>query len=631
MAEQASAAEPDTGTIISNGKISTDTTWTAAGSPYRLETTVQVDAGVALTLEPGTVVISPWATDGFLVAGTLDVGGSREAPVELRGSAGYFARVASAAARIDVNHAKITGFGSLFYSPSANATYSLQNSNIQDISSSSSVRQPKAFTAKNNAFDQFGGFTFTYTSTSTPSSAAIIDGNRFRGRTSASAVLIKSTDTLGNRVQVHGNTFERTLGKVIDSAGTSPVDATGNYWFTTNSAEILDEINDSRNQIGRTTIVPVEPVLDDIPAGTPALRPNAPWGVIAIGTTRSISALWSPPATDGGSPVLGYSLTLREPLNDTIRTAEVGPGATTYTFTGLRDQFPYTVTVRAINAVGASDVIIRDVNTTNATLVPGAVTAEHLGDGDVNVNWIPSHVNGVTVTEYKVFAGNQHLATVGADQDSVTVPVPLGGRYEFGVIAVTNIGDSSTGWSKPLAVDVPPSAPIAKAVVGDRRANLSWVQPANSSAFDVTSYVVKNITTGTEQLASSTTAQVTGLTPGKRYQFVVVARSDAGQSAPSATVSVLAATKPGAVAKPRVTAGKGKVTISWRAPATNYSPIKRYEIWSSTGSVRKISASARTYTWKSLKKGKKVKFRVRAVNSVGTGSYSTTSSTVTVK
>ena len=77
-----------------------------------------------------------------------------------------------------------------------------------------------------------------------------------------------------------------------------------------------------------------------------AEKPSAP-AVTATAGNGQITVSWT--AQDNGSPITQYQIQLG---SDPVITLD---GATTsYTFTGLTNDIPYTVTVKAINAEGTS-------------------------------------------------------------------------------------------------------------------------------------------------------------------------------------------------------------------------------------------------------------------------------------
>jgi RHS repeat-associated protein len=68
--------------LPSNGLISTDTVWSAQGSPYVITNGLSVSAGAALTLLPGTIVkFAPGSTAGLTVQGALLALGTPAQPV----------------------------------------------------------------------------------------------------------------------------------------------------------------------------------------------------------------------------------------------------------------------------------------------------------------------------------------------------------------------------------------------------------------------------------------------------------------------------------------------------------------------------------------------------------------------
>ncbi|HDP67391.1 MAG TPA: hypothetical protein ENN20_02690 [Candidatus Marinimicrobia bacterium] len=65
----------DADSIIVQGDITQNTTWTLAGSPYIVTNTVTVTEGVKLTIEPGVIVKFDYATK-LIVNGSLDAQGT---------------------------------------------------------------------------------------------------------------------------------------------------------------------------------------------------------------------------------------------------------------------------------------------------------------------------------------------------------------------------------------------------------------------------------------------------------------------------------------------------------------------------------------------------------------------------
>jgi hypothetical protein len=116
---------------------------------------------------------------------------------------------------------------------------------------------------------------------------------------------------------------------------------------------------------------------------------------------------------------------------------------------------------------------------------------------------------------------------------------------------------------------------------------------------------------------------ISGLTAGKTYRFRVFALNSAGSSAPSATSApVRVVASPGVVAKPRAVvkasrAGRGKVRLSWRAPASNGARISYYRVVGSRGlGMTKVRAPKLSLVFENLKPGRYT-FRVSAWSSAG--------------
>src|SRR5206468_3361575 len=120
--------------------------------------------------------------------------------------------------------------------------------------------------------------------------------------------------------------------------------------------------------------------------GTPAVAPGAPTGVSAIAGDAQATVSWTPPASDGGSPITSYTVT-----SSAGDTAAVAGSATSATVTGLTNGTIYTFTVTATNAVGTGPASAPSgpVTPTAGMTVPGAPSGASAtaGDTEATASW----------------------------------------------------------------------------------------------------------------------------------------------------------------------------------------------------------------------------------------------------
>ncbi len=209
------------------------------------------------------------------------------------------------------------------------------------------------------------------------------------------------------------------------------------------------------------------------------------------------------------------------------------------------------------------------------------------------------------------------------------------------------LGTTFTVPSAPFPVSVvgatPPDAPtLVTATAGTRQAVVSWTAPNNNGS-GIKDYLIQYSSNGgttwtnlTDSVSKSTTATVTGLADDTGYVFRVAAVNYIG-TGPYSTASSPASTNalPGAPTGVSGTPGNGEVALSWAAPASNGgASITDYVVQYSSNSGSTwttfsdgTSATLST-TVSGLSNGTGYLFRVAAVTSVGTGSYSTASSSI---
>lgn len=209
--------------------------------------------------------------------------------------------------------------------------------------------------------------------------------------------------------------------------------------------------------------------------------------------------------------------------------------------------------------------------------------------------------------------------TVDVTDAGRTVHLPIDRNWVDGPM-VTQPGTGANPSVLPQSGPCIPAPPgDVRATRGNGSATVAWVPTASDLAGPVTGFQITDLTTGATYPAgaSATSRRLTGLRNGTAYSFAVTALNAVGDSVPSATVTVTPAGPPKRVAKPTATTGRGSITVRWRPPAANGSPITGYRV--SVGSHRLTLGSAkRMATVKGLRPGT-YRVSVTAVNAVGAG------------
>jgi fibronectin type 3 domain-containing protein len=384
-----------------------------------------------------------------------------------------------------------------------------------------------------------------------------------------------------------------------------------------------------------------------IGASAPAV-PSAPQSLAATAGSGSVSLTWTPPASNGGAAITGYTI-----YRGTSPGGESGPpvataAGTSFTDSGLTNGTTYYYKVAAVNAAGTSPQSGEASATPTAVQAtvpsaPQSLTAT-AGSLSVQLSWsAPASNGGSPVTGYDVYRGTSPggegstpVATNVATTSFTDTGRTNGTTYYYTVAAVNAVGvspQSNEASATPRAAV--PSAPTGLAAsAGNGLVALSWTVPNSDGGSPITGYDVYRGTSPGGESATPVATNVasnsftdSGLTNGTTYYYKVAAVNAAGTSPQSGEVSATpqpAVTVPSAPQSLAATGGNGAVQLSWTAPAsTGGAAVTGYNVYRGTSAGGEAATPVATnvtttsFIDNPLTNGTTYYYTVKAVNSAG--------------
>ena len=270
------------------------------------------------------------------------------------------------------------------------------------------------------------------------------------------------------------------------------------------------------------------PLGASVPPGSPELRDAVP-------SDGRIAVKWRAPASDGNSPIVGYTATAM-PGGATCTTT----GSLACAIDGLSPGTEYTVSVTATNEAGTGDAS-PSVRRTTPTVLPGPplTPLAKASPGTIEVSWAaPDFNGGAAITGYTATAspGGAQCTTAGATTCTIT-GLPDGTEHQVTVTATNAVGTGPA--SLPAAARTPdltaPGAPRSvelSALPG--RIEVAWSAPESDGGSLVTGYIATATPGGaTCTTTGATLCTITGLDNGTAYRVAVAAINVIGTGAPS--------------------------------------------------------------------------------------------------
>jgi type II secretory pathway pseudopilin PulG len=413
------------------------------------------------------------------------------------------------------------------------------------------------------------------------------------------------------------------------------------------------------NVVGTGTFSPAStPLMVNVVPGTPS-APSA-----SVAGPASVTLTWSAPS-DTGTAVTGYQINDTNTTTSTTGTnvcaGSTGTPAVTCTVTGLITNDSYTFTVAAINTEGtggfsgpSAAVALKYAGT------PAAPAASVVGPSSVTVTWVAPAGSGPPITGYQIndtdtttSTNNTNVCAGSTTSTAVTCTVTglnTGDSYTFAVAAVNIVGTGTASSASPAVSLTTPNAPAAPttAVASATSISVNWTTPTNTGPA-ITGYQINDTNTTTSTNATNvcagsttsttTSCTVTGLIPGDTYTFTVAGINVVGTGTYSpASTGLLVNAVPGTPAAPTATgASATSITVNWTAPTDTGTAITGYQIndhnvtTAANGTNVCAGSTGSTTTSCSvtgLIAGDSYTFTVAAINSYGTGAYSSASNAV---
>jgi hypothetical protein len=221
-----------------------------------------------------------------------------------------------------------------------------------------------------------------------------------------------------------------------------------------------------------------------------------------------------------------------------VLLATLGSSSTSYSVTGLTAGTTYSFRVAASNSAGSNATAWTQVTTPQPAVTVSAPTgakAIAVSSTVAQVSWnLSAGASGYLVYEWNGTQGVQ-VASVGAGTTSVNISGQSPGATEYFYVTAYNANSSaSSSWvsvTMPAAAALAAPTNVTATATSTTTGTISWTASAGATGYSIYYWngfqpVLLGSVSG-----STTSANITGMSPGSTYYFYVVATNSTSRAA----------------------------------------------------------------------------------------------------
>ena len=380
----------------------------------------------------------------------------------------------------------------------------------------------------------------------------------------------------------------------------------------------------------------------------PVAVPAKPAGFTATAGAGQIVLSWNDP---NDATITGWQYRYRTEDSYGPWTGIPGSSAATtiHTLTGLDNGATYTFKLRAVNASG------NGAESDGAAAIPAAAPARPAGfsatpgDGLVSLQWTGANDATITGWQYTVKTTGGYGPWTGIPGSGPTTTAHTvagldnGTAYTFKLRAINASGngaESDEATATPVAVPAKPAGFTATAGAG--QVVLSWNDPNDAT---IAGWEYNQRRAGGEFKADwtyilgstdrTTSYTVTGLDNGTAYSFKLRAHNASGSGAESDEATAIPVAAPAKPTGFSATPGDGLVSLQWTDPDDATITGWQYAVQTTGGygpwtGIPGSGAATTSHTVADLENGTAHTFKLRAINTSGSGAESDEATTIPV-